>query len=189
MIRRVPKEIRARISFGSNVAPQTAAPRRASREGAKNAHARSDGPTTIQVRRGRLARLQTPRASRISDAHLPSRAVAMATRDGGGGGGGGGERAGETTDAATPTAPPVPASWSEQGRRRARDARVLLVPVDGGATAETAMVLRWVAENVHRPGDRVHVLHVVPPSSWRRQEAAAEVRRRGEANERPGVDR
>ena len=111
----------------------------------------------------------------------------MATRHGDGDGDdGGGERAGEATDAATPTAPPVPASWSEHGRRRARDARVLLVPVDGGATAETAMVLRWVAENVHRPGDRVHVLHVVPPSSWRRQDAAAEVRRRGEANERWG---
>ena len=66
----------------------------------------------------------------------------------------GGERAGETTDATTPTAPPVPPSWSERGR----DARVLLVPVDGSASAETTMVLRWVAENVHRPGDRVHVL-------------------------------
>lgn len=93
----------------------------------------------------------------------------MATRDGVG------ERAGETTDATTPTAPPVPPSWSERGR----DARVLLVPVDGSASAETTMVLRWVAENVHRPGDRVHVLHVVPPSSWRRQDTAAEVRRRG----------
>ena len=112
----------------------------------------------------------TPNAARVKDSRrASSRAAAMATRDGGG------ERAGETTDATTPTAPPVPPSWSERGR----DARVLLVPVDGSASAETTMVLRWVAENVHRPGDRVHVLHVVPPSSWRRQDTAAEVRRRG----------
>ena len=56
--------------------------------------------------------------------------------------------------------------------------RVLLVPVDGSASADDHGPPMGRGERPSPGGPRPRP-HVVPPSSWRRQDTAAEVRRRG----------